>query len=93
MLSVDYIEIKLQIRRKETKYLSSVSLGQRIDLFSIFRDGPTTGNDIFKPIHFSASLSHNKQNEKTMVEHNFPTTSAWRTFTNFLAVEGDRSWK
>lgn len=93
MLSVDYIEIKLQIRRKETKYLSSVSLGQRTDLFSLFRDGLTTGNDIIKPINFSASLSHNKQNKKPMVEHDFPTTSAWRTFTNFLAVEGDRNQK
>lgn len=63
MLMIYYIEIMLQIRRKETKYLSSFSLGKKMD-FSSFLTEMVRGNLFMKPIHFTASLSHNKPKKK-----------------------------
>lgn len=47
-------------------------------------------NDIIKPIHFSASLSHNKQ-KKYGQSMTSAAPHAGGTFTNLLAVEGDRN--
>lgn len=85
-----YIEIMLQIRRKETKYLSSSSLGKKMD-FSSFLTEMVRGNLFMKAIHFTASLSHNKPKKKRKKERHSTTFLAPQpggTFTNLLAVEG-----
>lgn len=90
-----YIEIMLQIRRKETKYLSSFSLGKKMD-FSSFLTEMVRGNLFMKPIHFTASLSHNKPKKKKKKERHsttFPAPQPGGTFTNLLAVDGDRKKK
>lgn len=95
MLMIYYIEIMLQIRRKETKYLSSFSLGKKMD-FSSFLTEMVRGNLFMKPIHFTASLSHNKPKKKKKKERHsttFPAPQPGGTFTNLLAVDGDRKKK
>jgi len=52
------------------------------------------GNDITKPIHFSASLIHNKQTKKEIWQTmTFPPPQPGGTFTDLLAFEGDRNKK